>query len=1033
MEKWTEAQKQAVFANEGEYLVVAGAGAGKTKVLTARIGRLIEEGKATVDQLLVLTFTRKAAQEMKDRVRGFLLARSEELLKEGSIDLAKRLREQADLSIDAEITTFDAFSLSLVRKYCHELKVPSHLTIGDEGILKTTRIELLNEILEERYASENDVDASAFLREYCIKDDEPLRNLVLSILDAANLRENESEYFDFLEDTAFEEENAKRVLKTLHERLKEEMLKSFDSLKRCEEPDIFGKYETALESVLAAASYDAFFNAFQNLGNFPSLRGISSYDKAIAAAFRNKINDGIKKKVLEIGDTVTAVERYRNVKPFVKTAVGIARELSLRFSNWKEGNALYDFADIARMAYMLTQDKEIGKLIRNQYNYILIDEYQDTSDLQEAFINSVSNGNLFMVGDVKQSIYRFRHANPKIILSRMERYRKDSSKGKLITLAHNFRSEPALINDINKLFELCMTKALGDIDYGNGQQMIAGRNPKCERGDFGISVLKYENEDETPIADAEAEVIAHDIEKRVKEGCDFKDFAILIARKRDFATYSRIFEKHQIPVDITNEEDLSADNLSLCFIGLLNLIVAKGDAVKEKHGFASLMRSYLVRMSDKELHDLLADGSYKKNEHMEYIRSNRSRFLRQESAKTVNELFEHFDFFGKLPRLGRAKMNIRKLHFFKDIAIQHDALHKSFNEYVEHFSDLEKFEVKFAVAPIKKNVPSVKLMSIHASKGLEFPIVYLPDISTMKKGADSLDFTATGYGVSLPFVEDLCAPTVFPAALEKNMNASEDLSERMRLFYVAATRAKEKVIFVERIDPKIKCERALASPGTEVIVEERNEKEGEDESKLKIKKAKSFRNFLNLASDAKFPSYESKPKRKETPVPDNMPCPKRLVSIRRIDIKGIPAVSKSRASKLPAFDIDEGALRYGERLHALLELLDLKRPDFSLISDLDDRKRIEKAHMALDASFDLKTARIYKEYAYSIDGENGVIDLLLVYEDRAIVIDYKASSIEAEEYETQVRTYTRMVERLFNRPCSSFLLSIIHGTLKEVR
>lgn len=1034
---WTPAQQEAINANEGRYLIAAGAGSGKTAVLTERIHRLLGDGKIHhLSELLVLTFTNKAAHEMKERVRSAIMG-------------DPLLKGQADEVESADITTFDAFALSLVKKYHYDLGLSSDVTIMDENALELKTREFLDAILEEHYESRSAAFLD-FVHHYALKDDSQIQMMTLEVYHQALLSGDPEAFFQNAVQNAYDPVFLDGEFSRFLSLEKDKLAALKEDAAHLSSGDL-ADFEAAFFSpFLECSSYDGLYALL--LGKrYPSIpkemkEDLTSLDGAIHEALKDGFN-GVKEDFALFGPQEEASSRLLLSRPYAEIWTSLAQELYQRLSLFQKEKGVYSFEDIASLARKAVQIPAISSSLKERYHYTMVDEYQDTSALQQRFLDAFNNGNFFAVGDVKQSIYRFRHADPALFKELRERYLH--GEGTLITLQDNFRSRKEVLEDINALFSKTMSPALGDVTYDAKEALGFGNRSLYEKtGDprYRMETLLYEKKDDTPAAEMEARLIASDIERRVGEAfplasqggalrpCRYDDFAILIPRKRDFPIYKKVFSEAKIPLDVTADLDLSNEDVSMLFLSFIALPLAlRGDMEKVKHCYASIARSYLYEESDADLYDEIVSGRYLSSPLIRFFQEHEQEILTQESAKSVLLYFDSFPLFEKLPRLGDVKENAEKLSSFLSQAENYDRLGADYEEFASHFVSMASYDVTMAISSPKAAPKSVRLMSVHASKGLEFPIVYIPDLAA-KVNIKAIHATF-GYSPKHGFLIPLSLvdgnPFNILHALADEEEKTAELSERMRLYYVALTRAKEKIIFLERKQAALE---SIPLDQRHLLKIRSHPEKGEDDSPTSsLVSAMSFLDFAHLSGltifnphaveiPSKSPLESASSRQEEIPAPE-----KRSVSF-------LPEEAiHTRASKSSMEPLDESALAYGTYLHRLLEVTDFRSKDTGFIQNEKDRALIGRV-LAHPLFARLENALIYKEYAFYDKKKNlhGSIDLLLVYPDHAVVVDYKAKSISDPHYLEQVALYKAFVEESFKRNCETYLLSIIGGSLKKV-
>ena len=588
---WTNEQKEAIYTEGTNIIVSAGAGSGKTAVLTERVLEKVKKG-ISVDNLLILTFTKMAAKEMKERI-------GDKLRKEGlTSELAK---------LDtADITTFDAYALSVVKKYHYYLNVSKDINIIDGSVITLYKRKILKDIFEELY-EENNHEFIDFIQEYCIKDDKDIFEFILNINSKLDLKTNKREYLDNYINTVYDEVKIDNDIDNYIKVILKLISNINDYLEYIDDDDYLAKLYDVISPLLSAKSYD---DIKSNISiKLPILRGASD----ITREYRDKIKstiDEIKK--------LTTYDSYDDIKMGIlstkenaKVIIDIIKKLDDITYNYKVKYNSYEYSDISALAIKLVRDnKEIREEIKNNLNEILIDEYQDTNDVQEEFISYISNNNVYMVGDIKQSIYRFRNANPYIFKNKYDTY-SNNIGGIKIDLNKNFRSREEVINNINLLFDRIMDNDIGGADYSLSHRMIYGnlmyKGDGDNKEDNNFSVYNYLNDTTFKNNEVEAFIIADDIKNKINRafGKDtngvrkikYSDFAILLDSSKSFDLYKKILEYNGIPTSIVKSVNLTDGEVVLVIKNIISFIIKINDNKIDsefKKLFISIGRSFLI-------------------------------------------------------------------------------------------------------------------------------------------------------------------------------------------------------------------------------------------------------------------------------------------------------------------------------------------------------------------------------------------------------------------------------------------------------
>lgn len=811
---FTKEQQLAITKSGQNIIVSAGAGSGKTAVLTQRVLYFIKEKGYKLDEFLILTFTKLASGEMKERIR-------KALTDEGL--------EEANKVDTASITTFDAYALSLVQKYHFLLHLSPNIKIIDTNIISVRKRTIIEEIFEENYQKEEPAFIE-MIKKYCFKDDLDLQNLVLKLSDKANLELNTEEYLNNYLDAFYKKE----VIKGYIDYFTKEFTDTIDELKEkiVNLPNVVvnkknkltykESVEDYLEMLLNAITYDEITRSFRDASYPRKPSGISESEEEVIQDIK-ELYVNLKKQVNSLPETENLFyKQFEDEMPFVKVLIDIVKELHIRIDAYKKEYDVYEFQDIAKMALrIVSENSEIRDELKNKLKMIMIDEYQDTSLLQEEFISKIANNNVYMVGDIKQSIYRFRNAKSEIFANKYQKF-LDNEGGFAINLNKNFRSRKEVLQDINYLFKQIMTLDLGKadyqkdhlIEYGNKSYIEPGV-PKETRHSSFIIYPPQKNSLDVPMI--EAKLIAKDIidkmnnhyqvyafDKKLKKpifrDCRFSDFCILMDRGSSFDTYAKIFNEYQIPLFVENDENISSNEVVLILTNFLRLIKTitnnEYQSIEFKKAFLSIARSFLYQYSDQKLFEIASSNTYFEDpiilELKEIINTNRDLSI----ARLFSKILLKLEVYEKCARIGNLDKNEKYLDTFIQMFQEMSTLDYSIDDFIMYMEYIDEYKLKITLSSTGSTLDSVKIMNIHKSKGLEFSIVYF---SGLKKTFNQLELSekfgvSTNYGLILPpdDEEKQCIPKFFNKIDER----LEDVSEKIRLLYVSLTRTKEKMIFI---------------------------------------------------------------------------------------------------------------------------------------------------------------------------------------------------------------------------------------------
>lgn len=1008
--RYTDEQLEAITIPVYNTMISAGAGSGKTKVLTQRLFNHLANN-IDVDRLLVLTFTNAAAAEMKQRVIKLLV-------EDNSLDQSIK-NNQLNKIDSAYIMTFDAYSLFLVKKYHQLLNVDKDIDIADSNIINGITDKYLDEIFEEQYLS-NDVFKD-IISKYCVKDDDVVKGFVKDLNKKLDLIYDRDNFITKYNNTFFSNTHLNNELDSYTSILLQKLKQVDVLLNEISELDDINRCFTCWEGINNLNSYEEVRSYVANISAVRK-KNKEEYDKD-ALILKDKIKDIIKEiNELTKYDKSTLFNDVLINKDYVNCLLDLAEELNRRINIYKKENNLYDFIDIAKLAIeVVDKNDDIRESIKNNFYEILIDEYQDTSDIQELLISKISNNNVYVVGDIKQSIYRFRYANPDIFKKKYEDYSKGIG-GKKIDLTNNFRSRFEVLRDINLFFNKTMSSSVGGADYVNGHQLVAGNLSYLKDEKYKCEILSYEKQKGIDSAYIEAQLIADDIKQKVHvfqlkdHLCDYRDITILVDRSSKFDVFKEVLTANNIPTFIETEEKMSESDLLTVIRSIFKLLVNY-----DKHAYISLERSFLCETSDEDIFNNIKNNIVFDSPTYIKINNIKTNIDTKTISNILDEIMDSFDVYGKLVKIKDVHASNVKIDYLYQLANNLNNLgytYKDFNDYLVDVFDRED-DIKFRIGSEVEN--AVRITNYHKSKGLEYNVVYYPCLSYSfnqqdKKGDFLFD---KNHGIIMPaFINNRGLRDTFIKELYKYNYDLEDIGEKIRLFYVALTRAKEKMIIINSFDEKI-------DPVDYPL---------DDMTKASIKNYSSMLTYIkndltNFIINKDIPEILENTSTKD--IFTSLTKSNKLVLKPNIEV--IPQeVTTSHFSKQAGL-IDQTTLdkmELGTKIHYYLEMLDFKNPDYSYV----DNKYINKIKQFMNSPLleNIKEAKIFKEYEFMDNGKHGFIDLLLEYKDKIVIIDYKTKTIDDVHYDEQLNGYRTYIESLSSKPVYCYLYSIIDETYREV-
>lgn len=1013
--KWTNEQLQAINDCGENIIVSAGAGSGKTAVLTQRVITKLKNG-ININNLLILTFTNAAAAEMKERIRN-------------AIKKDPELTSQLDYIDSAYITTFDSFSMSVVKKYYYLLNISPNITVLDSSICNNVRSQLLDDIFEKLY-EQREPNFIKLIDDLTIKDDSSIKKSILDVNTKLDRLINKNEYLESYISKYYCDKNINNLVNKYISDLLNKINKITSLLENMQyycDGDFYSEYYQSFEKLINSKTYDEILN---NINVKPPRLPRNSAEEL--KKIKEKIMTELKniKKSLIYKSTLHIKETLQMTKSYSIAIINIIKELDKRLNQYKSSCDEYEFNDIAMMAInVVKNNKSALEELKNSFNEIMVDEYQDTSDIQETFINLISNNNVYMVGDVKQSIYRFRNANPDIFKNKYLNY-SNHIGGKKIDLLNNFRSRSEVLDDINNIFNIIMDTNIGGANYKATHQMVFGNSVYTENHpdqNFNLEIYNYKRDDKKySFGEYEAFIIANDIKNKINSGylvidkktsklrkVNYGDFCILIDRKSNFDLYKKIFEYLSIPLVIDYDEKITNEKDVLIIKNIIDLIIRIYNKIydeKFKYDFYSIFRSYLFSNSDEVFAEYYINNNFKDSEIYKKCKNIAEKLDTLNNRTIIDEIIKEFDFYEKSILVGDIKKVIIRLDYLKTLGENLSLLGYDIFEFNTYLENMITSDSDITIS-MSASVPNnVKLMNIHKSKGLEFPICYFAGYSNKfnRQDINNLINFDKELGFILPFYDNGIGNTIIKELYKSKYNY-EDISERIRLFYVALTRAKEKMIMVLNLsDEDILYNDSLKLEYNSFLSIMESIKDKLSDKIVNI-------NEIKLTKDYNYNHTSSK----------KVDINNELIKVNEIFINN-EIINEDHASKKinKLLTLEETKLlEYGTKIHELFEHTDFKNASNEQI-------------LSFLRHFDINNCKIYKEYEFitQIDGVeyHGIIDLLLEYDDYINIIDYKLKNINDDNYKNQLKIYKKYIESISNKKVNTYLYSIMDDILQEI-
>ena len=1028
MPKWTVEQSSAINETGKNIIVSAGAGSGKTAVLSERVLTHLKN-KISITDLLILTFTNAAASEMKDRIRK-------------KVKNIPELKEELDKIDIAFITTFDAFSLSLVKRYKEYLNISSNIKIIDNSIIALKKKEFLNEIFDELYLNNNTLFLK-LLSDLTLKDDKDIFNGILNLNNKLDNIYNKEEILNNYISKFYQIDNLRSIFneyfKLINKKIKE-ISNQIDNLSIYVDNSFIDKMNSVFINLFNSKSYEDIRYNIYNLEKLPILRNACEEAKKIKEEISSIIK--IIKELTKYNSEEEIINSLLATKDYVTIIIEILKKLDNKISIYKKDNDSYEFIDIAKLAIKLLKENPlICEELKNKYKEILIDEYQDTNDLQDIFISLIANNNLYMVGDIKQSIYRFRNANPNIFKSKYEDYSKNVS-GLKIDLNKNFRSRRQVIDNINLIFNLIMDEEVGGANYLETHQMQFGLTSydSVNKENYAMEVLNY-NPLDKKFSDTEIEIfiVLNDIKNKILNSyeimdkdtnlprkANYGDFVILMDRATNFDLYKKIFEYYNVPISIYRDTTIS-DSVDINIIkniyNLIILIKKKDFGKLFSYSYMAIARSYLFNISDLEILKTIKDRDYSATKIYAICYNLAKDLDNLNNIELYDKIIQEFNFLDRVITIGNVKEHLVTLDSIAKIVSNATSLGYTPEDFLDYLNQVSEEGLDIKLSLNKDSSNSVKIMTIHASKGLEYPICYFTGLGKKFNISDLKDklYYDNNYGFITPYFNKSINNTILKTLL-KTKYIQDEVSEKIRLFYVALTRAREKIILVGSFK-----ENELAYKKENLInLEERL-------------KYMSFRDIINsiykyltryvkeidinslglnkdynLSKLVKEFNFNSTSKI----IVDNYDVEEELIANKRVS----KVVNKLLSSE------EKKNIELGLRMHYLFEITDFNNPDYSMMNDF------EKSCLKnfLNTKILDNNIGIYKEYEFIYNNKeliHGIIDLLIVKENTCVIVDYKLKYVDDSNYFKQLSYYREYIKDLTGKKTITYLYSIIDSKL----
>lgn len=873
-QKKTAEQIEAIYTAGQNILVSASAGSGKTFVMAERILDQLARG-VEISQLFISTFTVKAATELKERLEKKI---GQQIQESNDVDLKQHLgRQLADLP-NAAIGTMDSFTQKFLDKHGYLIDIaPNFRILQNESEQLILKNEVFHQVFEDHYQGENKEKFSPLVKNFAGrgKDERGLRQQVYKIYDFLQSTSNPQKWLNESFLKGFEEADFANEKDKLTEQIKQALwdLESFFRYHLDNEANEFPKaaYLEAVQQVLDEISslnqesdsqaYRAVLARVVAISKEKNGRALAnSSRKADLKPLADAYNDERKVQFAKLGqlsDQITILdyqERYHeDTWDLAKTFQTFMSDFVEAYRERKRQENAFEFADISHYTIEILENfPQVRETYQERFHEVMVDEYQDTNHIQERMLELLSNGhNRFMVGDIKQSIYRFRQADPQIFNEKFQRYAQNPQEGKLILLKENFRSSSEVLSATNDVFERLMDQEVGEINYDSMHQLVFANIKLTPNPENKAEFLLYDKDDsgqeeeesqaETKLTGEMRLVIKEILKLHQEKGVAFKEIALLTSSRSRNDQILLALSEYGIPVKTDGEQNNYLQSLEVQV--MLDTLRVIHNPLQD-YALVALMKSpmfgfdedELARLSLQKVEDKVQENFYEKLVNAQKLATSQKNLIHKSLAEKLNQFMDildswrlyakthslydliwkiyndrfYYDYVGALPNGPARQANLYAL------ALRADQFEKSnfkglsrFIRMIDQVLEAQHDLASVAVAPPKD---AVELMTIHKSKGLEFPYVFIlnmdQDFNKQDSMSDVIISRQNGLGVKYiakvetgaveehyPKTIKLSIPSLTYIQNEKELQLAS-YSEQMRLLYVAMTRAEKKLYLV---------------------------------------------------------------------------------------------------------------------------------------------------------------------------------------------------------------------------------------------
>lgn len=1088
MKEFNGVQGEILKAKKKNQLVSAGAGSGKTTVMIEKISNLLLKDNVNIDNLLVVTFTVLAAQEMKERLIKKIkdeILNVEDQEKERILNIVEKINT-------ASIDTIDGFASKTIKKYFYDLEISPNVEIISDATKDYYLTQAMNKTFNDFMKKDDEVNLMLDLFGGNRRNFDTLKELLLShYYNVVNIEDYEkflkvsvNEYIDSIKS----EKIINEYICDVGARVYGTIIEEYSTLTNCVKEKLNGLINCLLK-FNKAMSFKA------------NLKIISGIEVVKFSPTDYKENEGLKKLNGKIGNIYDLKNDLKNnqidenyeekngkIMNYLLIFINLLKNFINNYNKIKEKNNLIDFNDLNRLMLTLLKNENIKKELQEKFKYIFIDEYQDVNPLQDSLMKSLTGENttVFMVGDVKQSIYGFRGSSPEWFLNKYNNMKKNENIEDVFDMNINFRSNPTILKFINEIFCKLMTKEIADIDYKNDCKIEPQREDIV---DDKVKIMLVEEDDDETIAQGVYSVKNHqqiqDVKINNKEpqlvlkiitellGTEFYDANLKQRRKLSYSdiailTHSDkdesscelvdILKKNTVPLNLNNKLEVDNSETIRLILSILKCVSNTADDVDYLATFLSL--------TDLTIDDVveLRDKNFSFYENLMQNREKNAQI--SQGFKILEEILDRSYCMNNRELISYI-LNQQKLRYY---ILQKPNGEKELNLLEEFLMKISSIEDALGlcefVEVVESNVSSssdivsvdkedsVTLQTIHKSKGLEYPVVILYNSSKLfayLREHDAINFNSDiGFGLDYFDVANRIKMDSVTKFAIKISNNKKGYKEELRLLYVALTRAKNKLFITGSVSNKVFSEinktsytNMILSCFADQISDCGLEKENfvikfVEDVETTNKQATNKQNFEIIGKDFVYPNEEK----------FKIPFKNTVTGINSEVSQNKGFNVKSIMQKSTQYEVEDKA-KTGVDYHSALEAIDFSKP-YIKNTDFDsvDYNKIRLAHEKL-SNLTIGAINIKKEaqfmmfvpYCDVVQSDiqdkvliQGVVDLLIEKENSVVLVDYKFSSLPAkvlkEKYKEQLKLYKLAIEEAFKKPVENmFIYSINTGEL----